>query len=538
MREAPRRDGDRPLNVLVLSIGTRGDVQPFIYLGTELQSRGHRVTICALERYKDLVERHGLQYRSAGIDNIEESKFWRRSEHVSEVMADSIPNFCANFLKIGKALYDASRNNSAEVLVVTSTALSIALSISEKLNIPTFVVKFAPDIPTRAFPAPGYEGARSLRTKLIPDCVYNLCSWYHHWLRIGMATLRCKMGVVEDRYREEVLGLTNLKGGARLKQMLDCPNLCAFSEVVLPTPRDWPGNCLITGSWLPNEAFKQSYTLPPPPSPASCSDSSVQGADGDASLVSRPSRPPAMSQTDADSISPEVLSFLGSARDVICVTFGSMSPTADAIGLVPIILEMCEKVFGQDVKVLIVGSRFRQFEQYLEKESVTVETHSEEDLLVLSKPATKIPRVMVIDEAPYHRLFPLVRFVVHHGGAGTSASAIEACVPSLIIPILLWTDQPLWACQLQSIGVGFHVEQRLVLYPEDSAETKLLSKLPPRVESVHQFRFDCEAALRKLMVNSIDGAEIAKRMRVARTVAMEKGVEKAADAIEHLLGVV
>lgn len=51
-----------------LTIGSRGDVQPYIALCLELQKRGHRTTIVSHPEYRDWVEGHGIAYRDAGGD--------------------------------------------------------------------------------------------------------------------------------------------------------------------------------------------------------------------------------------------------------------------------------------------------------------------------------------------------------------------------------------------------------------------------------------------------------------------------------------
>jgi amino acid adenylation domain-containing protein len=45
--------------------------------------------------------------------------------------------------------------------------------------------------------------------------------------------------------------------------------------------------------------------------------------------------------------------------------------------------------------------------------------------------------------APHAWLFPRAALIVHHGGAGTTASALRAGVPSVVVPHTL--DQPIWA---------------------------------------------------------------------------------------------
>jgi UDP:flavonoid glycosyltransferase YjiC (YdhE family) len=54
--------------------------------------------------------------------------------------------------------------------------------------------------------------------------------------------------------------------------------------------------------------------------------------------------------------------------------------------------------------------------------------------------------------APFRQLLPLCGAVVHHGGVGTTAAALEAGCPQLILP-LAW-DQPDNAARAERLGVG------------------------------------------------------------------------------------
>jgi sterol 3beta-glucosyltransferase len=51
-----------------LTIGSRGDVQPYIALGKALQQEGHKVTIVTHEEYKEWVTGFGIEHRTAGGD--------------------------------------------------------------------------------------------------------------------------------------------------------------------------------------------------------------------------------------------------------------------------------------------------------------------------------------------------------------------------------------------------------------------------------------------------------------------------------------
>lgn len=61
-------------------------------------------------------------------------------------------------------------------------------------------------------------------------------------------------------------------------------------------------------------------------------------------------------------------------------------------------------------------------------------------------------RVIFIGETPHEILFPSMRAVVHHGGAGTAATAFRAGVPQVVIPS--WADQFFWGERVRALGVG------------------------------------------------------------------------------------
>lgn len=76
--------------------------------------------------------------------------------------------------------------------------------------------------------------------------------------------------------------------------------------------------------------------------------------------------------------------------------------------------------------------------------------------------------VYLLDYAPHSWLFPRMAAVVHHAGAGTSAAALRAGVPS--VPIPHSGDQPFWARRLYQIGAGTKPLRRNRLSAVDLAE--------------------------------------------------------------------
>jgi UDP:flavonoid glycosyltransferase YjiC (YdhE family) len=67
--------------------------------------------------------------------------------------------------------------------------------------------------------------------------------------------------------------------------------------------------------------------------------------------------------------------------------------------------------------------------------------------------ASDLPgHVLAMDYVPYQWLFPRVRCVVHHGGAGTTGQALKAGVPSIVLPFT--SDQPFWGRRVHALGAG------------------------------------------------------------------------------------
>lgn len=60
--------------------------------------------------------------------------------------------------------------------------------------------------------------------------------------------------------------------------------------------------------------------------------------------------------------------------------------------------------------------------------------------------------VHFIDSAPHSELFPRMAAVVHHGGAGTTAAALRAGVPSVVVPH--GADQFAWGRRLHELGAA------------------------------------------------------------------------------------
>ena len=60
--------------------------------------------------------------------------------------------------------------------------------------------------------------------------------------------------------------------------------------------------------------------------------------------------------------------------------------------------------------------------------------------------------VFMVDDVPFDQLFPRVAAEVHHGGAGTVATAAAAGRPQVVCPFV--ADQPFWGRRMHDLGVA------------------------------------------------------------------------------------
>lgn len=122
--------------------------------------------------------------------------------------------------------------------------------------------------------------------------------------------------------------------------------------------------------------------------------------------------------------SPDLLSFFEAGPPPVFIGFGS-TVTVEAERLTGIALEALEMTGQRGLLLTGWGS-------------------------MAKRPLSR--DVMVIDEAPFDRLFPRMISLVHHGGMGTTAAGLRAGLPAVTIPFT--ADQPFWGRRLHQLGLG------------------------------------------------------------------------------------
>ena len=114
-------------------------------------------------------------------------------------------------------------------------------------------------------------------------------------------------------------------------------------------------------------------------------------------------------------------------------------------------------------------------------------------------------RFIVIDEVPHDWLFERMAMIVHHGGAGTTASAFCAGVPQIVVPHM--QDQPFWGNKTYQLGVG--------------------------AKPVPRSRLSVDSFARALQSVIDDPSMRTRAEEIGEKVRAEQGVEKAVAVIER-----
>lgn len=130
-------------------------------------------------------------------------------------------------------------------------------------------------------------------------------------------------------------------------------------------------------------------------------------------------------------------------------------------------------------------------------------------LLLLGKnppPANLPPAILAWDYLPYARIFPRASLVVHQGGVGTTAQALRAARPMLVVPFA--HDQFDNAARVTRLGVG---------------------------RTLGRSRYRPRRVARVLAELLADERYAAAAIAASQRLRTEKGVETACHAIEQLL---
>jgi hypothetical protein len=165
------------LNIVVMVIGSRGDIQPFLKIGKNLKEYGHRVRIATHPAFKDFVQKDsGLEFFSVGgdpaelmafmvknpgmiptMDTLKKGEVGRRRDQMAE-MFEGFWRACINATDDEKDVSNLKMMGDkapfiADAIIANPPSFA-HIHCAERLGIPVHLMFTFPYTPTQAFPHP------------------------------------------------------------------------------------------------------------------------------------------------------------------------------------------------------------------------------------------------------------------------------------------------------------------------------------------------------------------------------------------------
>ena len=225
------------MNVLLIPIGSSGDVYPFLGIGQTLIRRGHSVTVITNGHFRGVVERAGLRFIEFGTAEqylrlVDNPDLWHPTKALRillELVVEGTPS-----------LYELIRANIVEgETVVAAGSLAFAARIAqEKIGVPTVMTHLQPSMVRSALAPPVYSGLR------IP-------SWLPHLITRGL--FRLADVLVDHRVGKPLNSFRTTLGLAPARHFMgnwwhSSPlTLGLFPDWYCPPQKDWPPQVRLTG---------------------------------------------------------------------------------------------------------------------------------------------------------------------------------------------------------------------------------------------------------------------------------------------------
>ena len=153
------------LAIVILIVGTRGDVQPFIALAKALLAYGHRVRLATHETFRGFVRENGIEFYPLAGDPADLMSFMVKNAGIlpslSSIVAGDVSKSRRIISEILQSTWKACISNDDETGVPFVAEAIIAnppsyghIHCAQKLKIPLHMMFTMPWSPTSAFPHP------------------------------------------------------------------------------------------------------------------------------------------------------------------------------------------------------------------------------------------------------------------------------------------------------------------------------------------------------------------------------------------------
>ena len=226
------------MRALLLTVGSQGDVQPFMALASRLRADGHDAVLAAPGLFHAMAAAHDVPFVPLDLDMSEVGAAVAGRYGLRHMV-----RFCRSMgLRVGGVLPGAAAaaKQGADI-VVHHPVMPLGQHLAEMLGVPGVVAQPLPAlVPTRDFLSAAWP---CTAPRVLNRPSYRAAS--------RLTGAWCRRDI--DRWRQEVLTLPPRVG--RHDPLLSCDGapatvLHSFSAHIVPRPADWPATAHITGYWM------------------------------------------------------------------------------------------------------------------------------------------------------------------------------------------------------------------------------------------------------------------------------------------------
>lgn len=241
--------------ITLLTSGTFGDVLPYSALGKGLMEAEYNVRVAAPRGFANL-----FQHRNEASPFPTFVPFDGNPTDLLLEQGDSTPmtlgtnpirsiQATRNFLQKARPLYQRMLHTAAEAcrgsdLLIHGLPTIWGMHIAEGLGIPAVRALLQPLTPTREFPS-----------ALLPFrfSLFGIGNWFSHWAVTQATWLSWRSEINHARQADFGLAPAHLLDPSLQADSHQPLTLNAFSEIVVPRPKDWNEKQIITGYWRTKE---------------------------------------------------------------------------------------------------------------------------------------------------------------------------------------------------------------------------------------------------------------------------------------------
>ncbi|KAI9131466.1 glycosyltransferase [Acaryochloris sp. CCMEE 5410] len=228
--------------ITILTIGSRGDIQPFCALALGLMAKGYSVTLAASFNFADFVQELGIPFAPIAGDF---RQLLSTPDGLALLQGNTNVTLIDDQLR-WQQYHDAWNACQGSDLLIFAPLAAWGYHLAEALNIPAILVTPIPVTATRSYPflkfADSSQGKLASYFNVFTFRLVEFLSWQ-------------KSRLLMNQFRQEVLQLPPIsRMGTRYRRshpphLSPLPVLNCYSQAVLPPPSDWPSH-VHQGSYL------------------------------------------------------------------------------------------------------------------------------------------------------------------------------------------------------------------------------------------------------------------------------------------------